>query len=320
MLDKKDKIIFELLLQNCRIPISKLAKITKLTKPTILYRINKLEKDKIIEKYDAILNYNLLKYKLDFFIISVKSDDEKTFLKEILKFENLETLNKLYHYKNYFLSLVFKTKTQKKEFIKFIKKYDKNYQNYLFENIEFLPFQIFDIKNKNNIENLDKRLNLKENKIIPKIIKLDKIDLLLLEKLSNGYAKTSILNLSILLNINYHTLLYKFKRLKKNGYFLKFTVQPSANLTQNDIILLKLENMEFDKITKKLKTIKFIPFIIKLNDNNYYLQILTTSIQEYKKAIEQISLILENEILVLQILNLKKTIIVNKYPFNYYLK
>ena len=58
MLDDKDKIIFEYLIQNCRISISKLSKLTKLTKPTVLYRIDKLEKEGMIKKYDAILNYN----------------------------------------------------------------------------------------------------------------------------------------------------------------------------------------------------------------------------------------------------------------------
>ena len=312
MLDKKDKILFEYLMQDCRISISKLSKITRLTKPTVLYRINRLEENNFIVKYDAILNYNILPYKPNFYFISVKSDLELEFLDEIKKLEDVETLNKLYHYKNYFVSAIFKTKLQKKKFFRTLKKYDVNIIEYEFEKIEFIDYKIYDdiFVDINTIKIIDDKIKFKH-------IKLDDIDLLLLEKLSNGYAKYSILNLSLLLDVNYHTLLYKFKRLVKNGYFLKFVAQPNSDLTQNDIILLKFKDVNMKDIVNKLNQIKTIPYLIKLNYNNYFIQILSVSFEDYKKTLGKIVALFEKELINFEAFNLDKTIILNQYPFDY---
>jgi DNA-binding Lrp family transcriptional regulator len=45
-MDEKDKLILFELLQDCRQPISKIAKAVKLPQQTVSYRISKLEKDK----------------------------------------------------------------------------------------------------------------------------------------------------------------------------------------------------------------------------------------------------------------------------------
>ncbi len=56
MLDEKDKIIFEHLIHDCRTTTTYLSKVTNLTQPTIVYRIQNLEKEGYISKYDVILN------------------------------------------------------------------------------------------------------------------------------------------------------------------------------------------------------------------------------------------------------------------------
>ena len=51
MLDEADKLILYELLQDCRQPLSKIAKSVKLSQQRVHYRIKKLEEQGIIRKY-----------------------------------------------------------------------------------------------------------------------------------------------------------------------------------------------------------------------------------------------------------------------------
>ena len=57
MVDEKDRQILFELLQDCRQPISKIAKEVKLPTQTVSYRIKKLEKEEVIKKYTININY-----------------------------------------------------------------------------------------------------------------------------------------------------------------------------------------------------------------------------------------------------------------------
>ena len=61
-LDNKDLQILSILDWNGRIPISKLSKKTRLNKDVIRYRINNLEKDRVLEGYYTIINTSKLGY------------------------------------------------------------------------------------------------------------------------------------------------------------------------------------------------------------------------------------------------------------------
>ena len=57
---EKDRLILFELLQDCRQPISKIAKRVKLPQQTVSYRIAKLEKNKTIKKYTINVDYQKL--------------------------------------------------------------------------------------------------------------------------------------------------------------------------------------------------------------------------------------------------------------------
>ncbi len=58
IVDEKDAKIISLLMKNARIPKTKIAEELKVTETAIRKRISKLERDKIIIGYKAVINYN----------------------------------------------------------------------------------------------------------------------------------------------------------------------------------------------------------------------------------------------------------------------
>ncbi len=56
-MDNRDKTILKILMKNARIPKTKIAEKLKITETAVRKRISKLEKNKIILGYKAIINY-----------------------------------------------------------------------------------------------------------------------------------------------------------------------------------------------------------------------------------------------------------------------
>jgi len=61
-IDEKDKLILNELAKNPRVSLVKIAEIMKESAKFIAYRIQRLEKEKLIEAYRPIINYNALGY------------------------------------------------------------------------------------------------------------------------------------------------------------------------------------------------------------------------------------------------------------------
>ena len=79
-LDEKDKEILKLLSQNSRIPIIDLASNVKLTSKTIIEKIRKLERKKIIVGYKTVFNLEKLGYsyfKVNFLLNNTTTDKKK---------------------------------------------------------------------------------------------------------------------------------------------------------------------------------------------------------------------------------------------------
>ena len=83
-LDSKDKKIIEQLQLNCRQTIADIAKVTKLPRDVVVYRIKKLEENKVIRSYHAFLNPHMLGYPLYVYVVfscnNITPDEEKKFI------------------------------------------------------------------------------------------------------------------------------------------------------------------------------------------------------------------------------------------------
>ena len=83
-LDAKDKKIIEQLQKNCRQTIAELAKVTKLPRDVVVYRIKKLEQSKVIRAHHTMLNPQKLGYPLYVYALfschNIKPEEETRFI------------------------------------------------------------------------------------------------------------------------------------------------------------------------------------------------------------------------------------------------
>jgi len=138
---EKDKLILFELLQNCRQPLSKIAKAVKLPQQTVSYRIAKLEKNKIIKKYTINIDYQKLgmnRHSLYLDLKGINAEQVDEYLKTITNIDEVSCCYMLHSMSKWKIYISVWTKDigryddiQTKIVTKF-RKYIKNYFYLLF--------------------------------------------------------------------------------------------------------------------------------------------------------------------------------------------
>jgi DNA-binding Lrp family transcriptional regulator len=86
-LDSKDKKIIEQLQMNARQTIAEIAKKTKLPRDVVVYRIKKLEQEKVIRQHHTMLNPQKLGYPLYVYVgfscYNLKPEEENKFINSL---------------------------------------------------------------------------------------------------------------------------------------------------------------------------------------------------------------------------------------------
>ena len=85
-LDAKDKKILELLSQDARMPVSEISKKSKIQRDSVVYRINRLEKFKVIRFYTAILNPSVLGFPIYSYVHIKLHNLDETIEKQFVAF------------------------------------------------------------------------------------------------------------------------------------------------------------------------------------------------------------------------------------------
>ncbi len=135
-LDKNDKKILEVLQQEARLPVSKIAKKVKMPADSVKYRIHRLEKLGVIRFYHAVLNFPLLgnpMYSYTLFSLSaMKGDEEKAFISFLISHPKITWISKTTGKWDFIVGTCTKDfkeydeilKAIRLKFIKFIKDYE----------------------------------------------------------------------------------------------------------------------------------------------------------------------------------------------------
>jgi len=310
MLDKKDKIIIANLMVDCKITTTKLSKLTKLSQPSIIYRIRRLENEKYILRYDTLINHNKFKLNCDNIIITVPQNKQEEFEKQCKNNKGIMSVFRTIHKYNYIIT-TFGTLKEIQEFINYLKKSNFKFEH--FPNSEsYCPVtSIYDVN-----------VNYKEPHYIDKVLDIDEIDAKILEVVSHSGAKLSMLELSKKINVTVDIALYRYKRLKQHKYFLLNLAQVNLkkfHLNYN-FLLLKTKNIEFDKIKKKLFKLKRIVWFGKVDENTYFMTLISKDYEDYTNLLNRIYNELDDKIVSFEIflvkgwqflnrINFKKTII-----------
>lgn len=83
-LDSKDKKIIKELQENCRQSIAEISKKTQLPRDVVIYRIKKLEENKVIRQHHTSLNHDKLGYPLYVYVLfslyNIKPEEENKFI------------------------------------------------------------------------------------------------------------------------------------------------------------------------------------------------------------------------------------------------
>lgn len=124
-IDDKDKIILKMISQDARVKIVDVAYKVKLTPEAILYRLRKLEKEKIILGSRMLFDMNKLGYYLADILLDINNFSIKT-QEKIKKFARknkyINNILFLVNKPNCLLQVIFKSQTELQETIKEIKK------------------------------------------------------------------------------------------------------------------------------------------------------------------------------------------------------
>ena len=92
-LDSKDKKIIEQLQKNCRQTIAEIAKVTKLPRDVVVYRIKKLEQNKVIRAHHTMLNPIKLGYPLYSYVFfscyNLSPEEEDKFIEFLVSHHNI---------------------------------------------------------------------------------------------------------------------------------------------------------------------------------------------------------------------------------------
>lgn len=249
-LDLKDrKILYEMDL-NCRQPLSEIAKKVRLSKDTVLYRIRKLEKEKILLRYQAYINHGKLGYlnarinlklhnatpeKEEEIINFIKSQPKVGFFVsvegniDLLVWVLVKTLSEL----NQFWNLI----TEK--YLNYIEKTEIGIYNKIFH----YPRSFL----------IDEKINT-HKVIFTSVDKEEKIDAMDLEiiKILTLNARASLVNISRQLDLSAKTVAARIKNLEKrgiiSGYSALFNIEKLGYIYYK--IYFNLQNTSLPELKK----------------------------------------------------------------------
>lgn len=267
-IDLKDRKILYELDYNCRQSNTQIGKKVGLKKDVVSYRIDKMEKEGVIEKYYTVidaykLGYYLFRYYINFQYVSATIKNE--IINYFSQYKNICTVGQAVG--KYDLIIVVWVNNLG-EFHQFWSESLDKYGDY-FENRIFSLY-IHGIGFRQSFLMLEK-LNTYERENhevfgVGPIAKIDKIDYSLLNFLSLN-ARAPLIELAEKLNTSSQTINYRIKRMRKSGVIQTFRVAV-------DLSRFNLKRYKVDIYLKEYKQRRnIIDFIRK----NHYLLYISTS-------------------------------------------
>jgi len=219
-IDDKDRLILFELLQDCRQPISRIAKIVRLPQQTVGYRIKRLEDSKVIKKYTVNINYpkfGLSRHSIYLDIRGVTAEDVDKYLKQITDIEEVSCCYMLHEVSQWKLYVSVWTKTiERYDEIqtKIISKFRNKIDNYLsFQSVKSYTY-------------FARRLNPKKKALVdikgnPENVELKEIDKKLINQLKTN-SKMPIIDIAHKLKLTANSIIKKINDLKKKGIIERF--------------------------------------------------------------------------------------------------
>ena len=272
MIDEKDKLIIKSLDYDSRISVNQISKKTNMKKDTINFRLKKLEREKIIEKYYCVIDYYKLgfsSYKLYIKISSNSKDDIIEFLSKIKEVKFIS-----YIFFDYDLVVFFNSKNE----LEFYNIYNSILEKFSKDILKREIFEVFEqYYFSQPIYENSKKVKIEKTNLI---VKIDDIQKKILNELSlNGNMKFS--EISSKINKNSSTLIYSLRSLKTKKVLIgirprisysklrkiHFIVWVYLNKNEADVVKYLTKQNKIIYISKGISTFD-IEFEMVLNSQN----------------------------------------------------
>ncbi len=293
-LDKKNlKIIYELD-KNARIPYSRLSRKVGLSQESVRYRVNRLVKENVINKFLTILDISKLGftfYKILLKLHNVNEDKIRTIIKGLSQKKEVVWLTTLNG--NFDVGFVIKARNIF-EFNRVLEGIEKKYNNYISKKV--FSVNVFgDYLNRSYLvgekripnkkisyssENMEQKINEKDIEIIKKLTK---------------NARLNAVEISEKLNISPDSVLQRIRKLEKDQIITKYTLvlnHDKINQIHNKV-LIYLNNFSPERISSFLKfcgSHNQITYIIKaLGYWSYELDIEAKDLNQYQKVVRELT-------------------------------
>ncbi|HJX50359.1 hypothetical protein A3K73_08885 [Candidatus Pacearchaeota archaeon RBG_13_36_9] len=216
-IDKKGMQILGILDWDARIPISGIAKKTRLNKDVVRYRISNLERDNVLEGYYTIVNTSKLGYltfRIYFDFINLNKQIEAKIINYL---DNKFNAGQIFSIDGEYQLGVICWEKSVYELHKKLVNFKKIFGNFINKE-EMAIFVSLDHYPKKFLNNTQKEvISLKEEEKI----KIKDEDVEILKELSKN-ARISSVDLSVKLKIPQTTIIYKIKQLRKDGIILGY--------------------------------------------------------------------------------------------------
>ncbi|MEK6927274.1 MAG: Lrp/AsnC family transcriptional regulator [Nanoarchaeota archaeon] len=294
---KYDEKILSLLCKNARIPLSKIAKMVRLSRQSVEYRIRVMEKEHLLAGSRAVINIRKLGYQSYHYFLTLNEEkSEKEFISRAIESNNANVLISYSGKWNYELSIMAKNPTDaQRVFLELIK--EIIVVDYvpliLLDNIkaEVLPEinsgKNISLKNIRNDPSFSKQFITNEIKYLP-----DENDLNILFRLSQN-SQITLAELGKKTKMGRDSISYRIKKLIRSKYILEFrpVVDYSVLNLSVQTVLLKVNRgiKQDDRFKEYLKRNKKIIWATEVFGSwDYLIYALTESQDEINNFINEL--------------------------------
>lgn len=295
-LDQKDQRILEHLFQDARLTTKDLAKLAGITQPAAHKRLKRLEREKYIERYDAIVNYQLIPLTKKAYLCNLHTTEINHIKKQKECVMLLESIGPYTHH----LVCWFKNVTQQRSFEKFLPKKRKECE---LTTVFTKGPSLFDLPlQRNRPTYTDKKLEL------------TKADVAIIKAISEGGARKTLLELSNQTGLSIDIIHYRKKRLIQHGYFSYFVAQPGFGALHLTVSYLYIttNKQTFANTARS-------PLYATTN-NGIMIAFLSKDIDDFHKTLDKIYQHYQHDMTESILLTNKNYILLNRYPYEFLIK
>ncbi|MCA9495705.1 MAG: AsnC family transcriptional regulator [Nanoarchaeota archaeon] len=316
-MDLYDKKIINLLIKNCRYSLIDIAKAVNLSKDSVKYRINRLEKQKIITGFSLMIDPRQFGYFVNHLLLKLKT---------ISEIENQDILKKLKEHPNitfissqsgtFDMQIIFHTKTIYKknqileEILSIFKDLITNYKEVTHIRDYSFSFLFSDIdvnisvkeKNDSSFSKLIEKNKKVTQQIPQEIINYDKIDREIIKAITKN-PREKLNTIAEKIGINNETVKNRIKSLIKKKAIYRFSLYPNHSQLDlfNYMLLFKIEILPKEiekKLNNFLENSIFILYAAKFNGAyNLFIYILAKNPNEFTAHLNELKNILDDYII-----------------------